>query len=330
MQYRWFETATRYVVAMICAGVMIANGVVWAQGATMRENPSSPQAAPLSRSATVEETYLGLSMGPLRQAILTTLPKGLVLRAGKVEINQKQLASEIAKAPAELREKMKTNGFFVLENMVIKPFLLAEAHAWAAKTGQKTTKENADSLIKAYLQSLVGQVRVSDMEVRAFYDANPDAVSGAAYEAVAKDLHAYLLEQKQQDTITAHIQTLSARTSMEVDTTWVKRQAASMLNNPVDKARRSGKPSLIDFGREGCRPCEMMTPILEELHKTYTAQCNVLFSHVGNEPILAARYNIQSIPVQIFFDKDGHEVYRHIGFFPKEGILAKLTELGVK
>jgi thioredoxin 1 len=45
---------------------------------------------------------------------------------------------------------------------------------------------------------------------------------------------------------------------------------------------------------------------------------------------LAARYGIQSIPVQIFFDKDGKEVFRHVGVFPQEEIEKKLAEMGVK
>jgi hypothetical protein len=34
--------------------------------------------------------------------------------------------------------------------------------------------------------------------------------------------------------------------------------------------------------------------------------------------------------VQVFFDKDGKEFFRHIGFFPQEEVEKKLTEMGVK
>ncbi|HEY3376323.1 MAG TPA: thioredoxin family protein [Armatimonadota bacterium] len=329
MRYTWFGTATLYMVAMMCAGILIISDMAHAQGDAAGGCPCS-QDAPVPRSVKLDDTYLGLSMGPLRQAKLTALPQGLVLRAGKVEISEKQLTYEMAKAPAEMRESLKKNGFFVLENMTVRTLLLAEAHTWAGKTGRNTKQDTAASLIKAYLRSLVAEVRVTEAEARAFYDANSDAVGGAAYDTVAKDIQDYVLQQKQQDIVTAHVQRVSERTTVEVDAAWVKRQAATMLDNPVDNARRSGKPSMIDFGRGGCQPCDMMTPILEELRKTYSAQCNILFSHVGDEPLLAARYNAQAIPVQVFFDKDGTEVFRHVGFFPKEQILAKLAELGVK
>ena len=87
---------------------------------------------------------------------------------------------------------------------------------------------------------------------------------------------------------------------------------------------------MIDFGREGCGPCDLMTPILNELSKEYAEKCNILFCHTGDNPLLASRYSITSIPIQVFFDKDGKEVFRHVGFFPKDQIVAKLAELGVK
>jgi len=96
----------------------------------------------------------------------------------------------------------------------------------------------------------------------------------------------------------------------------------------VDKARDSGKPSLVDFGTTRCGPCDMMTPIPAELKTKYQGKLNVLFVHVREKQILGAEYGIQTIPVQVFFDKDGKEVLRHVGFFPQEEIERKLAEMG--
>jgi len=72
-----------------------------------------------------------------------------------------------------------------------------------------------------------------------------------------------------------------------------------------------------------------MTPILENLKVKYEGKLNVLFVHVRERQILGAKYGIQTIPVQVFFDKDGKEVFRHVGFFPQEEIERKLAEMGV-
>ena len=140
----------------------------------------------------------------------------------------------------------------------------------------------------------------------------------------------FLLQEKQQQAVAKHIETLGQRTVIEVAASWAKEQAALAKDNPVDKARSSGKPSLVDFGASGCRPCDMMTPVLADLKKKFEGKVNVEFVHVREQQILAARYGIQSIPVQVFFDQDGKEVFRHTGFFPQDEIEKKLAELGVK
>ena len=49
---------------------------------------------------------------------------------------------------------------------------------------------------------------------------------------------------------------------------------------------------------------------------------------VRDEQLLAAPYGISSIPVQIFFDAQGTDIYRHLGFFSKEKIEAILAKMG--
>jgi thioredoxin 1 len=56
----------------------------------------------------------------------------------------------------------------------------------------------------------------------------------------------------------------------------------------------------------------------------------VVFVHVRENQILGARYGVQSIPVQVFFDKNGEEVFRHVGFYAQKEVLKQLARLGVK
>jgi thioredoxin 1 len=88
-------------------------------------------------------------------------------------------------------------------------------------------------------------------------------------------------------------------------------------------------PKLLDLGATKCIPCKKMAPILEELKKEYAGKMEVEFIDVWQNPDAARRYGIQMIPTQIFYDADGKEIFRHIGFIGKEDILAKWKELGV-
>jgi thioredoxin 1 len=88
-------------------------------------------------------------------------------------------------------------------------------------------------------------------------------------------------------------------------------------------------PKLIDLGADKCIPCKMMAPILEELKKDYAGRLSVVFIDVWKDSGAGEAYGVEVIPTQIFFDADGKEVFRHVGFFSKEDILGKWKELGV-
>jgi thiol-disulfide isomerase/thioredoxin len=320
---------TCLVTALAFLTAAVGSGCSRAELQQAQEGP--PVSAPAEEGpAVVEQVYMGLSSGPLRQAQLAEMPEGTVLRAGDIVITEQQVREAIAKAEPQVRAMLKKNAFLVAEKMATKELLLAEARAWAKAAPSAETDQSEDNLIQRYLESIAEQATVTDEDLRAFYEANPDMFGGATYDQVKSELRDYLTSQKQNERVEAHLNGLSERTPVQVSASWVKTQAALALDNPVDKARRSGKPAIVDFGSEGCGPCDMMAPILEELREKYKDQCHVLFVKVTEEPILAARYGIQSIPVQVFFDRDGKEAFRHVGFFPKEQMLAHLAEVGVK
>lgn len=88
-------------------------------------------------------------------------------------------------------------------------------------------------------------------------------------------------------------------------------------------------PTLVEIGSESCILCQAMQPVLAELRRDYGSKLRVLFYDVRVHPEAAQRFGIESIPTQVFLDKDGRELFRHVGFWPKEDIVAKFKELGV-
>jgi thioredoxin 1 len=88
-------------------------------------------------------------------------------------------------------------------------------------------------------------------------------------------------------------------------------------------------PKLLDLGATRCIPCKMMAPILEQLKKDYAGRLAVEFIDVWENPNAAKQYKIDLIPTQIFYNDSGKELFRHVGFYGREDILAKWKELGV-
>ena len=90
-----------------------------------------------------------------------------------------------------------------------------------------------------------------------------------------------------------------------------------------------GMVTMVDIGAHKCIPCKMMAPIIDELQKEYAGRAAVVFIDVWEHRDQARRFGIQAIPTQIFYDKQGREVSRHVGFMDKQSILAVFDKLEV-
>jgi thioredoxin 1 len=101
-------------------------------------------------------------------------------------------------------------------------------------------------------------------------------------------------------------------------------------SSAVPEVPVKGKVTMVDIGAKKCIPCKMMAPIMEELEKEYQDRAAIIFIDVWENKDQGPRFGIRAIPTQIFYDKDGKEVYRHEGFLEKKLIVERLEKLGVK
>lgn len=110
---------------------------------------------------------------------------------------------------------------------------------------------------------------------------------------------------------------------------------AVFLGNAVyaedfSKFPEKGKITLIDLGAGSCIPCKMMVPVLEKVKKRFAGKAEVIVIDIRYNRDQAQRFQLRAIPTQIFFDKGGKEVYRHLGFLDENAIVEQFTKMGVK
>ncbi len=101
-------------------------------------------------------------------------------------------------------------------------------------------------------------------------------------------------------------------------------------SDPSKQIPVPGMVTMVDLGAKKCIPCKMMAPIMEELEKDYKDRAAIIFIDVWENPNASKKFGINTIPTQIFYDANGKEMFRHVGFFDKSGIEAELLKLGVK
>ncbi len=278
----------------------------------------------------LEEAYPGLVPGALAHAVLGELPEGVLLKSGTVQVSARELQEEFDNAPVFVKDEMRKNAPFVLEQMVTGKLLLTAARKSAADRKIDIAGKSDNDVVRDYFDAVVSGIKLAEGEAKEFYDKNAAICGDTPFEKMKDEIEAYVLQQKKEAAAAAHVRTLGQRMEIAVSAKWLAEQVPLVRDNPVDKARFGGKPAFVDFGGAGCCGPDRMQPVVEAVEAKYRDKLAVLYVDAKTAPILAARYAVNSIPMQVLFDKDGREIFRHNGVMDEKEIAGQLKAAGVE
>ncbi len=78
----------------------------------------------------------------------------------------------------------------------------------------------------------------------------------------------------------------------------------------------SETPVLVDFWADWCGPCHAVSPVLDRIVEERNGQLKLVKVNIDEEPELAQRFGVQSIPMMILFEQ-GQPRATAIGAQPK-------------
>ena len=86
------------------------------------------------------------------------------------------------------------------------------------------------------------------------------------------------------------------------------------------------RPVLVDFYANWCGPCQMMSPILEEVGAKMKDRLQVVKIDTEKYPQIASQYRIEALPTLVLF-KDGQPIKRIEGLRKAPQLIADLQAL---
>jgi thioredoxin 1 len=98
------------------------------------------------------------------------------------------------------------------------------------------------------------------------------------------------------------------------------------MKGNFDSIINENRPVIVDFHAVWCGPCKTQSPILKQVAEELGERIKVIKIDVDKNPMIASRYQIQSVPTLMIF-KNGEIKHKQAGVHTKAQLINILISL---
>lgn len=98
-------------------------------------------------------------------------------------------------------------------------------------------------------------------------------------------------------------------------------------DSKIVKEEEGNLPIVVDFYATWCGPCKALSPLVEKAAEKYAGKVEFHKVDVDQEAELSQEYNVESLPTLIYFDSEGNEIDRTIGYIDAQELDSRIQQL---
>lgn len=99
-----------------------------------------------------------------------------------------------------------------------------------------------------------------------------------------------------------------------------------LTESNFDEYVKSGTLVVADFWAPWCGPCRQLSPIIDRLADQFAGKVKVGKLNVDENPNIAVRYDVMTIPRVLFFKGSETPVHQEIGVLPETELVRLINQ----
>lgn len=137
-------------------------------------------------------------------------------------------------------------------------------------------------------------------------------------------------QENSGDNVTANLANETTQSNEKTNNAESEKKPEETVVSKTESAMTAMLPKVRKVGRETCIPCATMTKLFKKMSPGLAGKADFELVDIEKDPSAIERFQLTSIPLIVFYDTQGKEIYRQVGVMEEQQIIDWLTTCGMK